>query len=222
MLSVATSTEPAPELYVRDALGLDTTAEPTSPPRLDPPPPDRRHLLGPAERVEASAQWPRWWRETLRLQARFHDPDEEPRDVEAWLRAHAEERGRLVGEPPDFAGLASSPALRRAVVALHTEAVRWRPHRARPEFDEAGGLAADAREVAESVMAAHDVAPDQVRGSLLGLAVPGTWWVLVEPGVIACSLACLEDADLAPVLVREAFESRLRGGPAPRRPGTHR
>ncbi|MPV87711.1 hypothetical protein GB882_03465 [Georgenia ruanii] len=60
-----------------------------------------------------------------------------------------------------------------------------------------------------------------MRGSLLGLAVPGTWWATVEPGVIVCSLACLEDPHLGPELVREAFESRLRGGPASRRPGAH-
>lgn len=192
-------------LYVRDALGLDTGDDPLAPPPLSHRPPDRSRLLDGSEPSDVVEQWAAWWRTALAFEARWRRRTPGS-DVEGWVRERAVDRESSVGEAPDFAALAGSPALQRAVVALQVEARRW-PDGA--ETLEPGANDELTRAVAEETIARHGVSPDEVTGIVFVIGVDGAWWRLVEPGVVVCSAASLRDAGTTADLLRRVFESGL-------------
>jgi hypothetical protein len=194
-------------LYVRDALRLDTR-DPLSPPGLVDSPPDRSDLLDGSEPGDVSQQWAAWWRTALAFETRWRRRAPGP-DLESWVRERGEDRARTVGDSPDFAALTESPALQRAVVALHEEA-RRRPDRGAGA--EAGAPYDLVRSTAEETIARHGVSPDRVNGIVFVVSVDGLWWRLVEPGVVVCSAACLQNTRTTAQLLREVFESGLAPG----------
>ncbi|TRW44142.1 hypothetical protein [Georgenia yuyongxinii] len=206
------SSQPHLALYVRDAVGLRVT-DPASPPPLLHRPPDRRALLTDEERTRAAEQWPSWWHAILRLDTRFHDTSERRGTSDqaaflTWVRAHAAERARTVGEPPEFTALHGSPELQRAAVALWPEGRSWAERRSAPTA-EPGSPAVVTREVAEAVIAEHGISPDAVRGTVLVLAVDGVWSHLLQPGVMLCSAVCQDAPEAWRRVVRQVFESGL-------------
>lgn len=202
-------------LWFRDALGLVVLGDDV-PPRAVPRPPDRSGLLADDERVAASGRWAAWWRAALAFagEGQVAEPPAGEGPFLSWVRERAVVH-EAIGAPPGFAALGDVPALRDAVVRLFPEA--WRDLSAReaaragelPRRATAGdhrGLAA----LADDVARAHGVGIGAVRGAVLVVAVEGPWWRLVGPGVVACSPDDGDDAALAAVVVRAAFESGLR------------
>jgi len=194
-------------LYVRDALRLDTTSHSLAPPLLHPQPPDRSDLLDGAELAALAGEWAAWWRTALAFEARLRrrPPGQ---DFAGWARERSEDRARTVGDSPDFAVLAGALALHRAVVELHEEARRWRDAVDRAEV-ESGAPYELVRSIAEETITRHGVSPDQVTGIVFVITVDGSWWRLVEPGVVVCSSASLHEAGTAADLLRAVFESAL-------------
>jgi hypothetical protein len=195
-------------LFVRDALGLDTADDPLAPPALASRPPDYSDLLDGQSRAEVALAWAAWWRAALAFEARWRRTQPGP-DLKTWVRAREEDRARAVGAPPDFAPLAGSMALQRAVAALHDEARRW-PGGSDRQIDPGSNYELT-RAVADETIARYGVSPDRVNGIVFVLGVSGVWWRLVQPGVVVCSVAALKDPGTTAELLREAFESGLAG-----------
>ena len=194
-------------LYVRDAVGLDTSGDPLAPPPLTHQPLDQSYLLDGTDADAVAEHWAAWWRTSLAFEARSRRRTPGP-DSNGWLREQTEDQARTVGEPPGFAALASSPALQRAVVALHEEARRWSASIDRAEVED--GAPYDlVRTAAEEVIARHGVPPDQVNGIVFVIGVDGLWWRTVEPAVVVASASALGDPVTAEGLLRMVFESGL-------------
>lgn len=209
--SLSVSDEPALDLalYVRDALRLDTSTDPLAPPPLINRPPDRSNLLDSTDfDVDGVVEeWAAWWRTALAFEARWRRRTPGG-DFESWVRERAEDRAPTVGEPPDFAALSGSPALRQTVVALHEESKRWSASSDRVEVE--GRAPYDlVRSTAEETISRHGVPPDQVNGIVFVVNVDGAWWRLAEPGVVVSSASDVRDHVTAESLLREVFESGL-------------
>lgn len=123
------------------------------------------------------------------------------------MAAREEDEARTVGTAPDFAALAGSPELQRAVAALHDEARRW-PGRADGDRQPDSRYELT-RTIAEETIARYGVSPDRVNGIVLVILVDGVWWRPVEPGAVVCSAAAFKDSRTTAELLREAFESGL-------------
>jgi hypothetical protein len=203
------SAEPGPlAIYIRDALRLDTSGDPMSPPPLTSRPPDASALLTGEERRQAAVDWSVWWRNVLRFDGILHSTSGE-RDFLTWYRSFAEERAAAVGEAPGFDALARSPALHRACVELFPQARTWmssEPSESGPSAVVEHGLAAA---VAEDVAARRGMSIGSVRGVVLAYGVEGIWWRVAEPGVSACSTACLESKEAVRRVLHDVFESSL-------------
>jgi hypothetical protein len=192
-------------LFVRDAVALPVPLGPAVPPPLLGMVPDHRHLLAEHERSDAGRHWAGWWTAVTGLHVRA--PDKAPDQDLAALRA----RHERAGSPPDFAALGNRPLLHRAVVESFPEAHRWvnRPRRG------AGAAPAPSfpyeliRQVAEDVAFDRSVDSGQVRASAVVLDVEGSWWHLLAPGTVICSVAAAAAPFTAQLLVRQAFESGL-------------
>jgi hypothetical protein len=198
-------------LYVRDVLGLDVAVAANRPPALAGAVPARLDVLDDAERREAAAQWPLWWESVLADATHQNQGPPNEADMDAWMR-ELHVRGLRTGSPPECAGLADRPALRKALIALTAEACRWAegPRRAaHPPAGRATFAGELIREVAEAVAFDRRVAAEAVRGIALVLAVEGSWWVCHRPGVVLCSVSAPEDNVTARTILRAAFESGL-------------
>ncbi|GAA4286426.1 hypothetical protein [Georgenia daeguensis] len=195
-------------LFVRDAVGLDTSDDPLAPPPLASRPPDHSDLLDGQSRTEVARQWAAWWRAALAFETRWRRAASGS-DLRSWVAAREEDEARTVGTAPDFAVLAGSPELQQVVVALHEEARRW-PGRADGDREPDSRYELT-RTIAEETIGRYGVSPDRVNGIVLVVLVGGVWWRSVEPGVVVCSAAALKDARTTAELLREAFESGLAG-----------
>ncbi|HEY8720940.1 hypothetical protein [Pengzhenrongella sp.] len=208
LLSTSVDAMPHTALYIRDALGLDTSADDVSPPPLSHRPPDRRKLLSESERSRASSQWLPWWQAILTQESVLHGTTNTA-DFQAWYARFAAERARTVGDPPEFDALMGSPELRRAVIDLDPEAHSYRDHTRSADAGEPTIPWTIARDAAEDVALRHGVSVGEVRGVVLILGVEGVWSRILQPGVMICSDACLADTAISTRLVREVFESAL-------------
>ena len=194
-------------LFVRDAAGIPVPPGPSVPPRLAGTVPDHRALLREDERQEAGRQWDGWWTALLSVE----DQSQDPPDADT-LRARRARRARA-GGPPDFAALADRPALHRAVVETWLHAHRWVGHR-RLHFreEQQEGCFDDRliRQTAEDVAFDHSLDVGAVRGRAVLLDVEGSWWHLLAPGTVVCSIAAAAEPETAQLVLRRAFESGLR------------
>ena len=201
-------------LFVRDAVGMPAVTGPAVPPRLSGTVPDHRDLLSEEERQDAGRHWDSWWMALLDLEiqaARVPDADARTPDTDT-LRALGARRERA-GSPPEFAALADRPALHRAVVEAWSEAHRWVSQRRldlRSEQREGCFSYRLIRQTAEDVASEYSVDPGAVRARAVLLDVEGSWWHLLAPGTVVCSIAATGEPETAQLVLRQAFESGLR------------
>ena len=194
-------------LLVRDAVGLPVVPGPTVPPRLAGPVRDHRDVLREEERQDAGRRWADWWSAILGLEVH----SQEPPDADT-LRALGARRERA-GSPPDFAALTDRPALHRAVVETWLEAHGWVGQRRldfpgeQPEGSFPYQLI---RQTAEDVAFDRSVDVGDVRARAVLLDVEGSWWHLLAPGIVLCSMAATAEPETAQLILRKAFESGLR------------
>jgi hypothetical protein len=178
------------------------------PPRLAGTVPDHRDLLREDQRQEAGRQWAGWWTAVMGLEVRPQQVPDPELPTFPGLRAQRER----TGSPPDFAALSDRPALHRAVIETSREAHRWvgRRRHAVPADRQGCFPYRLVRQVAEDVAFDRSVDLGDVRASAVVLDVEGSWWHLLAPGAVACSLAATAEAETAQLVLRRAFESGLR------------
>jgi hypothetical protein len=201
-------------LYLRDAIRLKVEDHPGNPPRLVGDVPDRSQLLDREATRTAAARWPSWWHAVLAHQALTQlESSSEHADSLAWLRELGA-RHQLVFDPPEWASLADSPALRHAARALWDEGCSWFERARRPYLppsDEDVFAWEQVRDGAERAIDEHDVPPGAINGCAEVLLVEGSWWKLPTPGAAACSIAAARDPAAIPVILKEVFDSHLAG-----------
>jgi hypothetical protein len=195
-------------LFVRDAVALPVAAGPAVPPRLAGSVPDHRDLLDEDERQIAGHQWTSWWHAVLGVSAGAQQASRADLIGLSDLRTRHEQ----VGSPPDYAALLDRPALRRAVVKTFLEAHQWvdsqRPgSRGLREAPFPHRLVA---RVAEDVAFDRSVDIGDLHGSAVLLHVEGSWWHLMSPGAVVCSMEAAAQPDEAELILRRAFESGLQ------------
>lgn len=201
-------------LYLRDVLGLRVKNEGGVPPGLVGAVPDRSEVLDAALAVAAAERWPSWWHAVVNQVA--------PGQLGSAYRQGGAQNG--LGEianwhgpmvdPPDWVSLEGSPALRVAARTLWTESCRWFGPAREPYLPPACRDVfawEQVRDAAELVAVEHRVSPGQVDGCAQVLLVEGFWWHIVAPGVALCSIAAARDSVIAPVILKEAFNSYLAG-----------
>jgi len=71
------------------------------------------------------------------------------------------------------------------------------------------------RDAAERAADENEVSPGEVNGCAEVLLVEGSWWHIVAPGIALCSIAAARDPAIAPVILKEAFDSYLAGQGSP-------
>ncbi len=197
-------------LFVRDALRLDTGSGTGIPPRLAGEIPDRSSLLDSAVRAEAARQWAAWWRGVIGAEPSAHlgpgtvDP--------AGQRQVLENYRQIVDPTVRGTSLAGWSVLQPAAEALFTEGCRWAdaarqpllpPARMRPGMFDWHLV----RDTAEAVAAEAGVGV--IDGSVSLLLVEGTWWELAAPQLVLCSVAAVEDPQVARAILHRVFTSGL-------------
>ena len=198
-------------LYVRDSCRLPVPDDSSVPPPLDGDVVDHSHVLDPAVRGAAGAQWLSWWRDILSVKTaealrtlRFSDSQLTPLDALLVVDEH-------LLDWPALDVLASRPELRRAVVACHDDAVRWRGDRSRrlgTRDPRTRGLAhLPVSAISEGVIQRLGVSPGRVRAAAFILGVQGEWSVLPFPGLLLCSASLAIDAQKLTSLLEGAFVS---------------
>lgn len=205
---------PLVALYVRDAVGLAVQAGSAIPPRLDGElPGDRSNVLETVQARAAGLAWTDWWLKTVSLTVHHWQDESRASDQRARMQQRAAEH-RKVFDPPAFASLVNSPALREAVRATFEDALRWVNSRRRallvPPEGRPGQFDYEiVREVAEQVARNHQVNPGSVHGCALVLPVEAKWWAGFAPGAVLCSVEAARDPEVAQIVLTDAFESRL-------------
>lgn len=201
-------------LYVRDALGLQVEDDGVIPPRLAGDVPDRSRLFGPESARAAAARWPSWWRAVVtRVAPTQLGPLSQQGGSQSWRREVAT-RHRAVVDPPEWASLEGSPALRDAARTLWTESCRWFGPAREPYLPPCCldvFAWEQVRDGAERAAGEHEMSPGEVNGCAQVLLVEGSWWHFIAPGVALCSIAAARDPAIAPVILKEAFDSYLGG-----------
>ncbi|ASN52002.1 hypothetical protein [Sinomonas sp. R1AF57] len=170
-------------LYVRDALGLDTSADDVAPPALAADVPDRSDRLAPVDRSGAAAAWLGVWH------ALVDRPDSPFVALESLRRAP------FVAAVWDEAVLWSNAARRGAASADPTGPIRWDIVQA-----VAAGVARDL-----------GVGLERMRGGAEFVLVCGDWWRVARPGLVVASVQAASDPASATALLRAAFVSALEG-----------
>lgn len=170
-------------LYVRDALGLDTSADDVVPPALATEVPDRSDRLARVDRSSAGDAWLGVWH------ALVDRPDSPFVALESLTRAP------FIAAVWDEAVLWSNAARRRAASADPAGPIRWDIVRA-----VAAGVAGDL-----------DVGLERMRAGAEFLLVRGHWWRLARPGLVVASVQAASDPASAKALLRAAFVSALEG-----------
>lgn len=204
---------PLVALFVRDVEGLRIPPGDGLPPRLDDELPGGSTLLDSEQRATAGSDWTGWWQAIVAHEIRVHQGTPDAVDQQVWMRQMAAERAGVF-DPPDFASLNTSPALREAVHATFGAALRWVEAQRRallmPPQGRHGQFDYDiVRAVAEQVAHHHRVSPDAVRACALVLPVKANWWSLVASGAVLCSTHAARDPIIARSVLTEAFESGL-------------
>lgn len=189
-------------LFVREALDLPVPPSPDTPPRRGSGKAYCEVDLSAAERQLAGEQWLAWWRRLVEVDFRTHAPMPTEGDAHALIRARVAEREQVF-DPPTFAALSDSPALRTAAIAAFKDFTRQSP-RGRRGFD-----ATLTRDVADALIAELDISPDRLDASVLTIDVPGNWYRIPRPGTAICSLDLATDAQAAQRLLRAVFVSGL-------------
>jgi len=102
--------------------------------------------------------------------------------------------------------------LHRTVVETFLEAHRWVGRRRLGPRGEREALFPYrlVGQVAEDIAFDRSVDVGDVRASALVLDVEGSWWHLLAPGIVVCSMAAAAEPDVAQLVLRQAFESGLR------------
>lgn len=205
---------PLVALFVRDAVGLAVLAGSAIPPRLGGERPgDRSDVLEIGQGDAAGPAWTDWWLQIVSLTVHHWQDESAASDQQARMRQRAAEY-RKVFDPPAFASLANSPALREAVRATFEDAVRWANTRRRalrmPPQGRPGQFDYDiVRGVAEQMARQYQVSPGAVRGCALVLPVEAKWWARFAPGAVLCSIDAARDPAVAQIVLTDAFESSL-------------
>lgn len=198
-------------LYVRDACRLAVPDDSSVPPSLDGDVVDHSDVLDLAARGVAGAQWLSWWKDILSLKTaealrtiRFSEAQLTPLDALVVVDGH-------LLDWPELDVLASRPELRRAVIACHDDAVRWRGDRSRrlgTRDPRARGLAhLPVPAIAEGVIQQLGVSPGRVRAAAFILGIEGEWSALPLPGLLLCSASLAIDAQKLTPLLEGAFVS---------------
>lgn len=201
-------------LYLRDALDLQIEDDGSIPPRLAGVVPDRPQVLDPASAVAAAARWPSWWGAVVNqvAPAQLGPPSQHSRS-QSWVREISALRGPVF-DPPEWVSLEGSPALRDAARKLFIESCRWFGP-ARQPYLPPSCLDVFAweqvRHAAERAALEHEVSPGTVNGGAQVLLVEGSWWHMVAPGVVLCSIAAARDPAIAPGILKKTFDSYLAG-----------
>lgn len=168
--SLSVTGNPRPfELFVRDALRLDTTAEETSPPPLVPYPADHSSILTSLERQRVEELWPEWW------------------------RAH------VAADPLNDTDRAVGLEIERVASLLEPLSHEWARREPPHELDTTALTALDCGAIATDVAARRGVALARVRGRILVYGVEGPWRRLAAPGVLLCSALDLQTQPAAVV-----------------------
>jgi hypothetical protein len=111
-------------LYVRDAAGLDATAEPPVA-RLEP----AVAAVGEAAPEAAAAQWTAWWSHLVASESAVHRAMQDAAGGMPSVRIMAEHHQGFA--PPGFEALRDSPELRELVARHFMDAQAWRDERNR-------------------------------------------------------------------------------------------
>jgi len=176
--------------------------------------PTAPQVLGPASAVVAAARWPSWWRAVVNQVATTQlGPSFQQDGSQNWVREIATWHGPVV-DPPEWASLEGGSALRDAARTLWIESCRWfgparKPYLPPSRLDVFAWN--QVRDAAERAADENEVSPGEVNGCAEVLLVEGSWWHIVAPGVALCSIAAARDPAIAPVILKEAFDSYLAG-----------
>lgn len=195
-------------LFVREALDLPVPSSPDTPPRRVAGKAYREVDLSAAERQEAGEQWLAWWRELVDVEFLLHEAIPPDSDMPTLARDRMEHRQRVF-DPPTFAALSESPALRTAVLTTFEEELARRKEAGPGARGERGFDWALIRDVADTLIAEYAINPDRLDASLLMIDVPGRWYRIPRPGTAVCSVELTTDAHAAKGVLREAFISGL-------------
>jgi hypothetical protein len=197
-------------LYVRDCLGLDVEEAGGIPPRLAGDIPDRSGLLDSVGRHEVIRDWPNWWnravveRATTQLGRRGVERGPWPREVDG--------RHRQVADPLEWSALSGQPALQEAARKLYIEGCQWFGSARRPFLPPLNRDIFNwelVRDSAEATAADHGVSVGAINGCAFVLVVEGSWWELVSPGVVLCSVAAATAPDSTVAILEDVLASPL-------------
>lgn len=199
-------------LYLREALGLEIEDDPIVPPRLAGEVPDHSELLDPVATRSASGRWPSWWRAVVALQvpAQLGSPSQQA-DPGTGRRPFAARLG-LVFDPPEWASLDDNHGLQKAARGLWVESCKWFGTARVPYLPPACREVfawEQVRDGAERAAADHDVKPGAINGCAQVLIVEGSWWQLVAPGAVLCSIGAARDPDTIATILTDVFDSYL-------------
>lgn len=202
---------PLVALFVRDTLDLDVPAGLAIPPRLEGELPDLSSLLDLERRASAATGWAGWWQAIAALDIRGHQGPPTGEDQHVWLRRLASQH-QSVFDPPEFASLATQPALAEALRATFDRALSWADARRQallaPPEGRHGQFDYDiVRAAAEEVARQHGVSAGEVSGCAMVLPVQGVWWTRFAPGAAICSVHAGRDPAIARIMLTDAFES---------------
>ena len=209
-------------LYIRDVARIQVPVDPSVPPSLRnvadgvaPDPHVDRARLGLAMvGLVAARSWhskPRPLR-TVRAAQMSYVPAQD------WMRQLADAQAAAF-DPPEFASLAGSPAMRDIATLRFREAHDWFSRRSAPPRHSRPEMPAISHSVIEraavGVAAERRVGFDRLDAAVDVLDVSGSWSHLAAPGYVLCSADVARDDNSAEVVVRIAFLSGLDGPPRP-------
>jgi hypothetical protein len=195
-------------LFARDSAGLAVQPGPDVPPPLAAEwlageTPRGLAALSAADLAAAAGQWLEWWRallaDTVAAAGSRPSAAADPAEVLAWLA----NRHATVFDPPEFRSLATTPELQNVACAAQ---------QAHPRVPDRPGLFNHqlTRFIAEQAAADFGVSIDAVDATAHVLDVRGSWWHVIGPGCVLCSPAATTDPEVAELVLRAVFASRLR------------
>jgi len=197
-------------LYVRDCLGLDVEEARGIPPRLAGDIPDRSNLLNSVSRHEVARDWPNWWNKAVEErgtnQLGTRDVERDP------LRRQIDARHKLVADPPEWSALSGQPALQEAARSLYLEGCQWFSSARRPFLPPSNQDIIKwelVRDSAEATAAEHGVSVGAINGCAFVFVVEGSWWELVSPGVVLCSVAAATTPASTVAILQDVLASPL-------------
>ena len=198
-------------LFTREAAGLRVEPSRNIPPRLTWAVARHSAVLDADERAIAATQWAEWWGRLLAYVDDDAKWSEEERGHEVMERLRLmTERQAHIFDPPEFQSLASTPALRKAVITTFDEGLeRFNLSKSNMHASTAAeSLDWDVvRNAAESVAAERGIPPGDLRAVIHILDVEGSWSYLVAPGCALCSASLATDRNATAIVVHDVFAS---------------